>query len=122
MNDRQIFIGFCDLLTNENLDSQAIQDLSQLSQTLKKLKNDQSDDAIADAIVDWCANHQPLGESLRMRSLRARAIRHKGGNQADQEQWISNISLPESELINEIEKKIEETQAQKSQVSQENNN
>ncbi len=115
MNHRQIIAGFSDLLTNENFDSQAIQDLSQLSQTLEKLENDQSD-AIADAIVDWCVNHQPLGESLRIVALRWKPRR---ANKANEEKIRDNISLKNQ--IRSIAKETE-TQVVKSEISQNNNN
>ena len=113
MNHRQIFVGFCDLLINENFDSQAIQDLPQLSQTLKKLEKDQSDDAMADAILDWCANHQPLGENLRFGALRWDS---DSTNEAEEEQIKRNISKPK------IQQQIEETIAQKPEISKVNKN
>lgn len=68
MDNSRIILGFSDLLETENLAQQSIRDLPQLWQILVNIDNKQSD-AIADAIVDWCANHQPLGENLRVIAL-----------------------------------------------------
>ncbi|MEM9272146.1 MAG: hypothetical protein AAGA80_04155 [Cyanobacteria bacterium P01_F01_bin.143] len=109
MNYSQIGSGFLDLLKDLDPDSQAKQDLPQLVDILESLDDDQSD-AIADAIVDWCAAHQPLGENLRIVALRRPPTK---ANQANEEQIKYNISLKMK-----IKQKIQENQEQKSDNSQ----
>ncbi|MGK7881470.1 MAG: hypothetical protein AB4060_15435 [Crocosphaera sp.] len=104
MNHNQIILGFIDLLEKENFDQKSLQNLPQLWQTLDNIDNEQFD-AIADAIVDWCANHQPLGETLRVIALRRQP---KKADQAKEEQIKDNISLK-----NKIKQKIEDSQANK---------
>ena len=121
MNCHQIMSGFFELLSNsktlEMKALQALQNLPQLLQNLDQLENDQYD-TIADTIVDWCANNQPLGENLRIVALRA--VRPKGGNPAHDALRVTNIDLPKLKI--KIEKTIEENQTQKSELSQENTN
>lgn len=90
MNYAQIISGFLDLLQDsENFDSKALQDLYQLEQTLTQFGDDQFD-PVADAIVDWCAAHQPLGENLRTAALRWTPQK---ANPADDELIKKNISV-----------------------------
>lgn len=90
MNYAQIIQGFLDLLKDsDNFDPKALQDLHQLDRTLEQFSNEQFD-AIADAIVDWCAAHQPLGENLRTAALRWTPQK---ANPADEELIKKNISV-----------------------------
>ncbi len=90
MNYAQIIQGFLDLLKDsDNFDPKALQDLHELDRTLERFSNEQFD-AIADAIVDWCATHQPLGENLRTAALRWTPQK---ANPADEELIKKNISV-----------------------------
>ncbi len=90
MNDAQIILGFLDLLEDsDTFESKALQDLPQLAHTLEQFSDDQVN-PITEAIVDWCANHQPLGENLRIYALRWTP---KKANPADEEQIKKNISV-----------------------------
>ncbi|MFP4101612.1 hypothetical protein [Coleofasciculus sp.] len=90
MNYAQIIAGFRELLEESNsFDRQALQDLPQLEKTLDQLSDDDFN-PVADAIVDWCAAHQPLGENLRM--VAVRWIPPKA-NPADEEGIKKNISV-----------------------------
>jgi hypothetical protein len=90
MNYAQIIQGFRDLLNDsDSFDSKALQDLPQLERTLSQFSDEQFD-PIADAIVDWCAAHQPLGENLRTAALRWTPQK---ANPADEELIKKNISV-----------------------------
>jgi hypothetical protein len=90
MNYAQIILGFRELLAeSNNFDRQAGQDLPQLAQTLDQFSDDDFN-SVADAIVDWCAAHQPLGETLRMVAVRWTPQK---ANPADEEGIKKNISV-----------------------------
>jgi len=90
MNYAQIIQGFLDLLQDsDKFDPKALQDLPQLNRTLDRLSDEQFD-AIADALVEWCAAHQPLGENLRATALRWTPQK---ANPADEELIKKNISV-----------------------------
>jgi hypothetical protein len=113
MNNAQIISGFLDLLQDSNnFDTQALQDLPQLAQTLDRAGGEQFD-PIADAIVDWCAAHQPLGEHLRNAALRWTP---KKANPADEELIKRNISV----IREQVKQKAgnQQTPAEAEQVQQ----
>lgn len=65
MQSDQILETFLELLDNHYsfFPTQAVQDLPQLNQTLAQFTEDEIEPAV-EAIVDWCASHQPLGKKL----------------------------------------------------------
>lgn len=104
MTPMQIISGFLELLQDSPaLTTQTLQDLPQLAQTINQFSEEQFD-PIADAIIDWCAVHQPLGESLRVMALRWTPTK---ANDADEELIKKNISL----IKEEIKTKSEEQQS-----------
>lgn len=104
MTPMQIISGFLELLQDSHaLTAQTLQDLPQLAQTINQFSEEQFD-PIADAIIDWCAVHQPLGESLRVMALRWTPTK---ANPADEELIKKNISL----VKEEIKTKAEEQQS-----------
>ena len=106
MTPMQIISGFLELLQDSPaLTTQTLQDLPQLAQTINQFSEEQFD-PIADAIIDWCAVHQPLGESLRVMALRWTPAK---ANPADEELIKKNISLVK-EIKEEIKTKSEEQQ------------
>lgn len=107
MTPMQTLAGFLELLKeSQALPAQAVQDLPQLAQTINQF-NEAQFDPIADAIVDWCAAHQPIGESLRVRALRWTP---RKANPADEEPIKKNISLV-GEIKETIKAKSEEQQS-----------
>ena len=118
MNCYQIMSGFFELLSNwKTLDTKVLLNLPQLLQSIDQLEDDQHD-AIADAIVDWCAKNQPLGENLRILALRV--VKAKGSDPTYDALRVTNVDR--LKIKNKIEKTIEENQAQKSEATQENIN
>lgn len=90
MNYAQIIQGFLDLLQDsDNSETTAMPEWHQLDRTLDRLSDDEFD-SIADALVDWCAAHQPLGENLRATALRWTPQK---ANPADEELIKKNISV-----------------------------
>ena len=65
MNNAQIIAGFLELLRQSDFDNnkEALKDLPQLYTKLN-LYSENEFETIADTVVDWCAEHQPLGDKL----------------------------------------------------------
>ena len=105
MDDYQIFAGFLDLLEKPEFVrvDRALQDLTKLHLILKQYRKNQFED-IADAIVNWCAAHQPLGEQLKFVSERwnpPKADPSRG------ESTIANITEFNEDNVDKIKKIIE---------------
>ena len=105
MDDYQIFAGFLDLLEKPEFDriDRALQDLTKLHLTLKQYQNNQFED-IADAIVNWCAAHQPLGEQLKFVSERWNPPKP---DPSIGESTIANITEFNEDNVDKIKKIIE---------------
>ena len=105
MDDYQIFAGFLDLLEKPEFDriDRALQDLTQLHLTLKQYRKNQFED-IADAIVNWCAAHQPLGEQLKFVSERWNPLKP---DPSMEELTIANITEFNEANVDKIKKTIE---------------
>ena len=65
MDNARIIAGFLKLLQQSDFDNnnKALKDLPQLGIKLD-LYRDNEFETIADTIVDWCAEYQPLGDEL----------------------------------------------------------
>jgi len=100
MTPMQIISGFRELLQDsQTLTAQTVKDLPQLAQTINQFTEEQFE-PITDAIVEWCAAHQPLGESLRVMALRWSPTK---ANPADEELIKKNISLVKEEIKTTLE-------------------
>ncbi|NER29441.1 MAG: hypothetical protein F6J89_17885 [Symploca sp. SIO1C4] len=113
MNEAKIISGFSQLLQDSNYSNSSLaKSWAQLDQTLGQLDNEQYS-PFAKAIVDWCAQNQPLGDDLRKVTVISRSWIPEGSNRQEEELIKKNISI-----IREQVKEHAKQQQNPSQVSQ----
>ena len=112
MNNAQIIAGFLNLLRQSDFDNnkKALKDLSQLDIKLDRY-SDNEFEKIADTIVDWCAEHQPLGDKLINVSSQLKFESMESADTTEEQSIKTNIM--------EIKQEIKEKTAQPTSEKQE---